>query len=89
MVPALRGGSTRRRRSPRGARIGEGFNRLSTTPDFRGEQGPEVEGATAGAGHTAGGSAQRHEGMTWPGKPGTAPREGQSPEGQTLDVAAG
>jgi len=36
-----------------------------------------------------GGSAQRQEGMTRPGKPGTAPREGQTPEGQTLDVAAG
>jgi len=27
--------------------------------------------------------------MNGPGKPGTAPREGQSPGGQTLDVAAG
>ena len=60
-----------------------------TTPHSRGEQGPEVEGATAGAGQTAGGSVQRQEGMTWPGKPGAAPREGQTPVGQTLDVAAG
>src|SRR5205823_12234869 len=55
----------------------------------RGEQGPEVESAGAGAGQTAGSGAQRQEGMNGPGKPGTAPREGQSPGGQTLDVAAG
>jgi len=33
-------------------------------------------------------ASQRHEG-TRPAKAGTAPREGQTPEGQTLDVAAG
>ena len=36
-----------------------------------------------------GGCVQRQEGMNGPEKSGAAPREGQPPEGQTLDVAAG
>jgi len=36
-----------------------------------------------------GGCVQRQEGMNRPGKPGRLRGEGQTPEGQTLDVAAG
>jgi len=73
-VATLHGGSTRRSRSPRGARIDRGLNSHDQHRTQRGEQGPEGEGAQAGAGQTAGGCVQRHEGMIRRGKPRTAPR---------------
>ena len=72
-------------RAPGGgeAHEGRGSRRgLTASPrhrTHRGEQGPEGEGVGAGAGQTAGEGVQRHEGMTRPGKPGTAPRRGTIP----------
>ena len=60
--PTVRGGRTRRRKSPGGARVGRGFNRFRRHRTLRGEQGPEVGGGTAGAGHTAGASARTARG---------------------------
>jgi len=68
------GGEAQEGRGSVGALTGSGRHRT-----LRGEQGPEGEGGFAGAGHTAGGFVQRHEGMNRPGKPGTAPRRGTNP----------
>ena len=65
------------------AQEGRGSNRGLTNLGWhrthRGEQGPEGEGAKAGAGHTAGRCVQRQEGMTRPAKAGTAPWRGTNP----------
>jgi hypothetical protein len=49
-ICTLYGVKTRGKRSPRGARIGRGLNNLGRHRTQRGEQGPEGEGAKAGAG---------------------------------------
>jgi len=88
----VRGEKTRRRRSPRGARIDRGFNRSHRHRTRRGEQGPEVEGAFAGhrrvcptarghesAGETRYGSAVREKPLK--GKPWTWLRGETNPQG--------
>ena len=61
-VSTVRGGRTRRRRSPGGARIGRSSNRFRRHRTLRGEQGPEAEGGGAGAGQTAGASTKTARG---------------------------
>jgi len=93
-LPRCAEGDTRRRRSPRGARIGRGLNNLGRHRTHRGEQGPEVEGGVAGAGNrrrfrstarghesageTRYGSAKRDKPLQ--GKPWTWLRDGTSPQ---------
>jgi len=100
-IRALRRESTRGRRSPGGARIGRGLNRLGRHRTHRGEQGPEGEGVFAGhrrvrstsrghesAGETRYGSAERDNPLK--GKPWTWQRGEINPQRlvaeQTLEV---
>jgi len=69
IVPAVRGGKTRRRESPGGARSGWDLDRSCSSPHSpRGDKALKPGAPFAGAGHTAGGWAQRQEGMTSAGE---------------------
>jgi hypothetical protein len=84
----VRGGNTRRRRKPRRGAESRRPNRRRKPPHPPGEQRPAAEGAAHGGqlprNATHNGTRARRS-----AKAGRAPGGGETPEGRTLDVAAG
>jgi len=85
----VREGNTRRRHKPRRGADSLELHRFFEHRTHRGEQGPEVDVGFAGAGQTAGGLYQRHEG-TGVGETRFCSAEREKPlKARILDVAAG